>query len=132
MSTVDIETARRPIAGDDPCGPNLEYDAKFAELERASTGKPEQQIGSTIVKAEDPDWVVVQREALALLERTKDLRVAVHLTKALLRTGAWEGFADGLDLLSGLLENSWEGLHPRLDPDDDNDPTARINILAGL
>ncbi|MCP4042740.1 MAG: type VI secretion system protein TssA, partial [Gammaproteobacteria bacterium] len=32
----------------------------------------------------------------------------------------------------GLLERYWEGVHPQLDPDDDNDPTMRINIISSL
>ena len=30
------------------------------------------------------------------------------------------------------METYWEGLHPRLDPEDANDPTMRVNILAIL
>ena len=69
MASADISSfaeASQPIAGEDPCGPNLEYDAQFAALERAAVGKPEQQIGTTIVKAEDPDWPLVEREARRL------------------------------------------------------------------
>jgi type VI secretion system protein ImpA len=132
MPPVEIDSILAPISGEDPCGPNLEYDGQFASLERDAAGKPEQQIGSTVIKAEEPDWAGVEREARALLARSKDLRVGVHLAKALLRTRAWEGFAAGLSALRELLATSWEGVHPRLDPDDDNDPTARINILANL
>jgi type VI secretion system protein ImpA len=132
MPPVEIDSILAPISGADPCGPNLEYDVQFASLERDAAGKPEQQIGSTVIKAEDPDWAAVEREARALLARSKDLRVGVHLAKALLRTGAWEGFAAGLGALRHLLAGSWEGVHPRLDPEDENDPTARINILANL
>jgi type VI secretion system protein ImpA len=31
-----------------------------------------------------------------------------------------------------LLSGYWETVHPQLDPDDGNDPTVRLNILAGL
>lgn len=34
--------------------------------------------------------------------------------------------------MQALLQNCWDGLHPQLDPDDDNDPLLRINILAFL
>src|SRR5439155_25440351 len=94
--------------------------------------KPEQQIGSTVVPAEDPDWKVVQKQATELLARSKDLRVATQLAAALLRTGGWAGFAQGLAVLRGLSERYWDGLHPRRDPADDNDPTQRVNILMSL
>ncbi|MDB4982865.1 MAG: type secretion-associated protein ImpA family [Myxococcales bacterium] len=132
MASVDIAALTAPIPGEDPCGPNLEYDAEFAALERACVGKPEQQIGTTIVKAEDPDWPLVERQARALLGRTKDLHVTVHFTRALIRLRGWEGFAAGLALLATNLADHWDGVHPRLDPDDGNDPTARLNVLAGL
>jgi type VI secretion system protein ImpA len=132
MPVIDIDSILAPLAPDDACGPNLEYDPAFAELDRLAQGKPEQQIGATLVPAEEPDWKAVQRAALALLARSKDLRAASHLTKALLRTAGWPGFAAGLATLRGLVEQYWEGLHPRLDPDDGNDPTMRVNVLAGL
>jgi type VI secretion system protein ImpA len=132
MIAVEIQSLLVPVSGADACGPNLEYDLQFAGLERAGTPKAEHQIGSTVVKAEEPDWVFVERESRALLTRTKDLRVGLQLTRALLRNAGWDGFAAGLTVLRDLVEGHWEGAHPRLDPDDGNDPTARLNILAGL
>ncbi len=35
-------------------------------------------------------------------------------------------------MLAGLVEQHWDGVHPQLDPDDDNDPTLRLNTIAGL
>lgn len=129
---IDIDGLLAEISPEAPCGEDLEYDPDYGELERATQGKPEQQFGDTIVPAEEPDWARVEREALALLVRTKDLRVATHLTRALARTRGWTGFRDGLALLEGLLERYWDSLHPRLDPGDDNDPTLRVNILITL
>jgi type VI secretion system protein ImpA len=133
MQTAEIEALLAPVSADDSCGVDLEYgDAAFTAFDHATQGKPEQQIGSTIIPAEEPDWKSVARQGIALLGRTKDLRVAVHLTKALLHTDGLKGLADGLTLLRRFVETYWEGLHPRLDPADDNDPTMRINILATL
>jgi type VI secretion system protein ImpA len=132
MPSIETDDLLAPIPGQDPCGPNLEYDIQFASLERDAAGKPEQQIGSTIVKAEEANWPAVEREARALLGRSKDLRVAVHFVKAALRVRGWQGFAAGIATLRELLARSWGALHPRLDPDDGNDPTLRINILSNL
>ncbi|HEX3695230.1 MAG TPA: type VI secretion system protein TssA [Polyangia bacterium] len=132
MATLVLDTILAPIAGADPCGSDLEYDVAFGELERLGQGKPEQQIGSTIVPAEEPDWKSVQRQALELLGRSKDLRVAAHLTKALLRTSGWNGFSQGLSVLRDFVDHQWPGIYPRLDPDDDNDPTMRVNILNSM
>jgi type VI secretion system protein ImpA len=35
-------------------------------------------------------------------------------------------------VLNGLLEKYWDGVHPQLDPEDGNDPTLRVNTIAGL
>jgi len=42
------------------------------------------------------------------------------------------GLADGLQFIRGLLEQYWNDLYPRLDPEDNNDPTQRLNILSAL
>jgi type VI secretion system protein ImpA len=133
MQTPEIEALLAPVSADDSCGVDLEYgDPAFAAFDQATQGKPEQQIGSTIIPAEEPDWKAIARQAIALLGRTKDLRVAVHLTKALLHTDGLKGLADGMTVLRRFVETYWEGLHPRLDPADANDPTMRMNILATL
>jgi type VI secretion system protein ImpA len=132
MSVIDINELLRDVSPDSPCGDNLEYDPAFGELERAARGKEEQTLGDATVAAEPPDWRDVRDRATALLGRTLDLRVAVYLTRALLNTNGLAGFCDGLALLRGLLERYWDCVHPQLDPDDDNDPTFRINTLVTL
>jgi type VI secretion system protein ImpA len=110
----------------------MEYDAAFTALERDAQGKAEQQVGTTIVAAEEPDWRQVVKQSSALLSSTKDLRVAMHLTRALLRSSGYAGFAQGLAVLHGLVDKFWDHVHPQLDPDDDNDPTMRFNVLGSL
>jgi type VI secretion system protein ImpA len=132
MPFVSVGELLAPISVEDASGPNLEYDVEFANLERTAQGKPEQMMGATVVPAEEPDWKVVAKQAQGLLARTKDLRVAVHLSKALLRTGGMEGFSEAVAVLRGLVDGYWDSVHPRLDPDDDNDPTMRMNALAAL
>ncbi|MCA9216707.1 MAG: type VI secretion system protein TssA [Planctomycetales bacterium] len=129
---LDIESLLQEISVDEPCGADLEYDPAFGELERAAEGKPEQQFGDTIVEAEEPDWRVVKKYALSLLDRTRDLRVITYLCQSLIATDGIPAFCEGLQLLSGLLDQQWESVHPLLDPDDDNDPTIRVNSLAAL
>ena len=120
----------QPLPGA-PCGENLEYDAEFLALERMVQGKPEQQMGQAVVPGVEPAWNVVLERAVALLGRTKDLRIAMMASRALLARG-FPGLCDGLALIRGLVEQHWENLFPRLDPDEGNDPTFRLNILAGL
>jgi type VI secretion system protein ImpA len=67
-----------------------------------------------------------------LLAKTKDIRIAVRLTRARLYTEGFAGFADGLMVVRGIVETFWDGFYPRLDPDDGNDPTFRVNVLMSL
>jgi type VI secretion system protein ImpA len=132
MSIVDVDVLLQEVEAGMPCGPNLEYDPLFLELEQNALGKPEVQYGSTIVPAVPPEWKLVKKQAFELLGRARDLRVAMLLLRSLLALHAIPGFADGLRLIERLLEERWDSVHPQLDPDDDNDPTLRINSLAIL
>jgi len=134
MALTDLDALLEPVSAEAPCGTDLEMagDADFLELGRLGQGKPEQQIGNTIIPASDPDWKQLQKKAIDLLRRCKDLRPAVELTRSLVRTDGWPGFAKGLEILHGLVERYWDGLFPLLDPDDDNDPQMRLSILREL
>jgi len=132
MSVIDVERLLAAIPGDAPCGTDLEYDPAFMEMTRLAAGKPVQEMGGQVIPGEEPDWKSVRDACLSLWERTRDLRVATYLARALVHLGGLDGLADGVALARGLVERWWEGVHPRLDPDDDNDPTARVNALAAL
>jgi type VI secretion system protein ImpA len=132
MSLIDVNSLLEEISPELPCGEDIEYDSEFGEMERAARGKPEQQIGNTLIPAQEADWPVVKSKAITLFGRTKDLRVAVYLTRSLLHTEGLIGLRDGLTLIQGLLERHWETVHPQLDPADNNDPTLRINTLTSL
>ncbi len=132
MNSIDVDSLLQPVSEENPCGEDLEYDPTFQEMERASQGKPEQQMGDTIVPAEDPDWSDLGRLATEILGRSKDLRAAAFLARAALRTDGWAGFSAGLEVLRRLLDELWDDVHPKLDPDDDNDPTFRMNVLESL
>jgi type VI secretion system protein ImpA len=131
----DVEAAENKIAGwlqalpDEaaPCGPDLEYDNDFLALQQAAAGKPESQFGA----AEPPEWRDVHERAAGLLDRTRDLRVAILWLRAGVHILGVEGLAPGLKLINGLIESHWEHLHPLPDPDD-GDPYARVNALTLL
>lgn len=132
MSVIDVEKLLQPLPGDSPTGADLEYDAGFMEMTRAAAGKPAQQIGGQVLPGEEPNWKDVRARCEDLLSRSLDLRLGVFLTRALVHTAGLAGLADGLALVRGLVERHWADVHPKLDPDDDNDPTIRVNTLAAL
>lgn len=132
MTQYDLESLLAPIGDASPSGDDLEYDPVFLELERAAAPKGERAIGDNVKAAEEPDWDKVVELAVAVLGRSKDLRVAVHLTTAWMRTSGMPGWSAGLSLIRGLLENFWDTVYPQLDADDDDDPTMRVNSIVPL
>lgn len=126
---MQIESLLTPITADDPSGQDLTYDAEFMAMEQAAQGKREQQFGDTIVPAVEPNWADVAAQAQALFARTKDLRVAMLLTRALLQQSGVAGLSEGLKLTQCLLEQYWDTVYPRLEAEEDNDPTMRLNAL---
>ncbi|MET0858804.1 MAG: type VI secretion system protein TssA [Telluria sp.] len=132
MGKIDVDAVLREVDSSAPCGPNLEYDPAFVELEQAVLGKPEVQYGDTISAAVPPDWKAIDRLAAGLLERSRDLRLVLHLMRAQVALHGIDGLADGMRMLERLLDERWDSVHPQLDADDDMDPTLRINSLAVL
>ena len=132
MTALPVDDLLAPLGDATPCGDDLEYDPAFVALEAASRGKPEQQFGDKVISAEEPDWRAVNEQALKIAQRTRDLRVAVLLARSGARVDGVRAYADGLALVAGLLERHWEHVYPRLDADDDNDPTMRMSALDPL
>lgn len=120
------------LDGEHPCGPDLEYDPVFLDLETLARGKSEQQFGETVVAAEAPDWKAVLDCCDRLNERTRDLRVLVYQSRALTALRGVRGAAEGYEMIRGVISELWNEVHPKLDADDDNDPTMRLNALAAL
>lgn len=132
MPSLDLSALIQPIDPELPSGEDLEYDLDFAEMEQAAAGKPEMQMGSSVIEGEEPDWGTVRGKALKLLTRTKDLRVCIYLCQASLRTHGFEGLADAMQVTEQINAAFWGSMHPQLDEDDDNDPAARVNALSAL
>ncbi|MGB0127289.1 MAG: type VI secretion system protein TssA [Rhodocyclaceae bacterium] len=130
--SIDVASLMEPLSADAPCGEDLEYAPEYLELQAAAAGKPEQQVGESIVAAEPPDWRDVARRATDLLARTRDLRLACHLTRALLHTEGVGGLRDGLAVVSAYLDRFWDEVYPRLDAEDGFDPAIRANAVATL
>lgn len=132
MASLDIAALVSPISDEAPCGENLEYDPAFSNLEILATGRAEQQIGDVVAAGVEPDWQEVRKAAEALFARTKDLRVAGHLARAVLRLDGVAGLRDGLALFYALIERYWDTVHPQLDPEDGFDATMRVNVINSL
>ena len=129
---MDVSKLLEPRGDEAPSGENLEYDPAFVEMELVAQPGEERQEGDKIREAEDPDWGDVVEKALAVLERSHDIRAAVIYAEASLYTRGLAGLADAAALVRGCLETYWDTCHPQLDEEDDDDPTMRINAVQGL
>lgn len=129
---MNIDAYLQYIDLEDVCGKNLQYDAEFIELEQAIKGKSEQQVGESIQEYEPPNWREIKKNAESLLVSTIDLRILICYLRALVALEGYSGLQQGLELIGILVERRWNKIHPQLDPDDDNDPTERINIFMAL
>jgi type VI secretion system protein ImpA len=132
MNMIATESLLLPVSEDRPAGVDLEYDQDFLALIETSRGTPERIMGDSVVAAQEPDWRQVLASGTTLLGRSKDLRVAVLVTRALLGLNGLPGLQAGLDLIHRLILQFWDGLYPELDASDNNDPTARVNVLLEL
>lgn len=129
---VDVPLLLAAISANFPCGDDLEYDPDFLQLERDAQGKPERVMGDAIQPAEPPQWRAIEQTSVALLQRSKDLRITHFLLQSALALEGVAGLSTSLSLIQQLLEQYWADLYPQLDADDDNDPTVRVNALSGL
>lgn len=132
MAALDVESLLGVISTESPGGDDLEYDPDFLAMQLSAEGKAERQMGDTLVPAEEPDWRRVREMGVRLLGRSKDLRVAVLLTRAEMQIQGMRGLKEGLELITGLISRFWDILHPLLDPEDGFDPSARVNVLLDL
>lgn len=125
---IEVEELLNPISAESPCGEDVSYDPKFLALDALVAGKQETQFSA----AEEPDWKAVRDACLELLGRSKNLRVALTLCLALVNLEGASGLRDGLTLLKGLIVRYWPDFYPKLDPEENNDPLERINIISSL
>lgn len=118
---MNMQELLEPHSEPSPAGVDLDAAGEILALDMlAKWGAPE----------EEPDWEELRSACLAALDKSHDLRPAVYLTAALLHTDGLPGFADGLQLLRGLLEQYWASLFPPLD--EDGDVMERSSVLFNL
>src|SRR5215204_1720163 len=116
---INVDDVLKPVADDKPCGEDFSYHPTFQNLETISRGKAETQFSP----AEEPPWKDVRDAAIEVLGQSKHLTAGVILTVSLMKIDGLEGFRDGLAVVRGLTERYWPDVYPRLDPEDNNDPT---------
>jgi len=129
---VDVQGLIKPISPDAPGGEDLRYDRRYLEVLRLSEGTSQGGMVDSAAKPEEPSWREVRDGCLEMLSRSRDLRMSVLLALSSMRLEGLAGLRDGLAVLRGCLESMWDECHPKLDPEDGNDPTERSNIIGGM
>ncbi|MDR2501082.1 MAG: type VI secretion system protein TssA [Treponema sp.] len=129
---LDYAALALPLEGGDPAGENLEYDALYLAMDSLATAVPDSLMGDAKIEGREADWKKLREHCLNLWGRTRDLRVAAYLVVAETAAGGFKDCGEALRVIRFLIRDMWDAMYPRLDPEDDNDPTERLNILAML
>lgn len=126
-----IEQLLEPISPSVPCGGDLSFSTHFDEIAEARRADdPSLEQGEWIAAIKDADWqAVIDRCSRVLHSESKDLRVAMWLTEALGKTRGFAGLAQGCTLVTRLLNQYWESVHPQA---EDGDQELRIGNLSWL
>jgi len=109
-----------PIEGENPSGPNLQYDKVFDQIKEARQEDDESIPSGTWERApKKADRVLVIKLASeALAKRTKDLRLTGWYIESLVRKEGFAVLVPSLELVLHLQENFWDTIHPEPDEDD--------------
>lgn len=122
-----------PISAAQPTGIDIEYDARFIDIQTLAEGKPEQQYGEVIIEAEPPDWSTVEKLCRQILSESKDIRVFCFYTQALTANYGIMGFKKGCEIIYANVEKYWEELYPKLVDEEDNfDDFYRLGSIGLL
>ena len=124
-----------PLAGEDPCGPDLDFDGDGGYLNFFA--QAEGILPSSFFSADDGkpfDRTTVdingQLELIKpLLGRTRDLRLLIMQARLQILNRDLAGFAVSVTAAAQMLESSWDQVHPRC---PGGDLTARSMVIAGL
>ncbi|WP_326523451.1 type VI secretion system protein TssA [Sphingomonas sp.] len=103
---VDVEALLASVSDESPAGEDLSYDAERQVIESAFESTAEEE-------------GVDLRDTLRLIEaqsaRTKDVWLAIYLTRGGARLGRLDVALAGTQMLAGLFERYWDSVHPTLD-----------------
>ncbi len=117
---IDLAVLLEPISGEKPAGADLRYHPLTDQIKEARRQEDNlnQGIWQRDVKTADYP-LVIKLSKEALTKHSKDLQIAAWLVEALLHVEQLAGLAQGIDLVSRLLETYWDTLYPAIDEDGD-------------
>lgn len=125
---IDTDELLQPVAGGDPCGEDVSFSDKFDRIREARRADdPSLSQGDWQTELKVADWrAVIALASEVLTGESKDLQLAAWLGEALIGRHGFEGAGDAFDVLHGLLEDYWEGVHPMPDGDDLEERASKL------
>lgn len=128
-----------PVEGEDPCGPDLQWEQDFIQLKQDFEAAKIQGADAAIIDGQlastaQLDFEDILSAAEDMCQRTKDLRIlAIYVEASWLENGL-KGFVETLEDTLTAIE-TWpdpkEGIWPRAD-EDDGDLGERVASLGRL
>lgn len=127
MAQLQLDLLLAPLAGSGPAGENLFYDPVFDRIREAVREEnPHLSQGVWETDVKEANWIECRDLCIEILEqRSKDLRVAVWLTHALIELDGVAGLVAGLQLIVSLRERFFDGFYPE-------DPEHRVAAFEWL
>jgi type VI secretion system protein ImpA len=127
---IDIDAVLAPIPGENPAGEDLRYSQSYEEIKEARKFDDSLDMGDWKHEIKSADWdKVVSLSVDALSAKSKDLQIAVWLAEALILTEGFAGLAAGLKIITGLLQEYWEGLYPPIEEGDFDFRAAPLEFM---
>lgn len=124
--------------GGGPAGIELRNEPAFHAIERllqpAARSERVNPDGSPNESASQVDWQDVWDQVQDLASLGRDLRLIVIATRAAANLEGFQGLAQGLQMMTQIIANHWDALHPALRDRDDPKAAAlpRMNALRQL
>jgi type VI secretion system ImpA family protein len=112
---MDVEELLAPVSEEEPVGPDLAYDAERGTIEQAFDSSVSIDTSGEAGAAAEIDWRPIIGQIEQQSTRTKDVWLAVYLTRAGARSGQLALVETGALYLAGLLEQFWDKVHPQLE-----------------
>ena len=112
---MDLEELLAPVSEEEPVGPDLAYDAERSAIEQAFDSSVSIDTSGEASAAAEIDWRPIIGQIEQQSTRTKDVWLAVYLTRAGARSGQLALVETGALYLAGLLEQYWAKVHPQLE-----------------
>ena len=118
---TDLEPLVAPVEASAPAGADLRYQPIYDEIKAARRD-------AEADPRELPPWRRVTDLVTTAMTRSRDLQLAAWLAESLSWLEGYQGAAAGLTVVRRTLDQYWEPLYPRIDPED-NDPLEHRRAL---